>query len=72
MATYLILTGMAYEVTANSEEEALEKFYAEEAGENCPCGLAQWGYEASLAGEELCNCVNVSEALTQVIGVEND
>ena len=33
MATYLILSGMAYEVTADTEEEALEKFYADDRGE---------------------------------------
>lgn len=34
MATYLILSGMAYEVTADTEEQALEKFYAEDRGED--------------------------------------
>lgn len=72
MATYLILTGMAYEVTADSEEEALDKLYAQDAGEDCSCGLPQWGVEASKAGEELCNCVNEHEVLTQVIGSTND
>ena len=34
MATYLILSGMAYEVTADTEEQALEKFYADDRGED--------------------------------------
>jgi len=34
MATYLIMSGMAYEVTADTEEQALEKFYADDRGED--------------------------------------
>jgi len=34
MPSYLILSGMAYEVTADTEEEALEKFYADDRGED--------------------------------------
>jgi hypothetical protein len=72
MATYLILSGMAYEVTADTEEEALAKFYAEDAGDDCPCGFPQWAEESAEEGHELCDCVNQHEVLTHVIGVDND
>lgn len=67
MPKYIVLTGMSYAVEADSPEEAIEKFYAEDAGDDCPCGLPQWGVEADAEGAELCQCVEQWEVLTQVV-----
>jgi hypothetical protein len=51
---YTILSGEAYTVKAETEEEALEKFFAYHSGQDCPCGKS-------------CDCVDYDEALTEVI-----
>ncbi len=67
MPRYIVLTGMSYAVEADTAEEAIQKFYAEDAGEDCPCGLPQWAEQASREGAELCTCVQEWEVLTQVV-----
>ena len=71
MASYQVLTGKKYDVVADTPEEAEQKYHAYLAGEDCPCGFAQWGEEASANGDELCSCVEFSEIDTLVIGGEN-
>lgn len=67
MSKYIVLTGMAYIVEATNADEAIEKLYAEDAGEDCPCGLPQWAEQADAEGAELCTCVEEFEVLTQVV-----
>lgn len=64
MIKFTVITGMTYEVEAETEEQAIEKFYAYDAGDDCPCGLPQWGEQASDAGDELCNCLEQGEQQT--------
>lgn len=35
-------------VEASSQEEALAKLIADANGDDCPCGLPQWGYASAL------------------------
>lgn len=55
MATFTVLSGESYSVKADTEDEALEKFFATESGEACPCG------------SDDCECVEWAETLTVVV-----
>jgi hypothetical protein len=64
MAKFTVMTGMTYEVEADTEEQALEIFYAFDAGDDCPCGRPQWGEYAAEEGHDLCDCLERGEQQT--------
>lgn len=49
--------GIVFNVKASDDMEAVRKFAADYTGEDCECGLPQWGEDAAAAGEQLCECV---------------
>jgi hypothetical protein len=56
MKQFTVLSGESYSVMADSEDEALEKFFAYNDGENCE----RHDYEE-------CECIQTRETLTVVI-----
>jgi hypothetical protein len=55
MAKYEVLSGECYTVEAESEQDALDKFFAYNDGADCPCDAKH------------CTCVEWSETLTEVV-----
>jgi hypothetical protein len=56
MKEFTVLSGESYSVMADTEEEALEKFFAYNDGENC-----------ERHNFEECECIQYVEAMTVVI-----
>lgn len=55
MATFTVLSGESFTVEAESEDEALEKFFAYNDSQACSCG------------KDDCGCVEWAETLTEVV-----
>lgn len=68
--SFLVITGETYFVNASSADEAEQKLAAYVSGEDCPCGLPQWGEEAAKENQDLCECVSENE--TQTIALDQD
>lgn len=54
------MTKYGFEVEASDHASAFIKLYKYVLGEDCPCGLPQWGIEADAEGQDQCVCVIVS------------
>lgn len=80
MPTYSVLSGTRYTVRARDEEEAEAKLQSYWFGDDCPCGLPQWGRDEArrleeggeLAGDWLCECVEKDEVDTDIQIVHAD
>lgn len=57
MATWIVLSGDAWLVEADSEDEAVSKYEAMNDGEPCPCGESF----------DDCECIEEGEADTMVM-----
>jgi len=70
MAKFTVLSGNSFEVQAETEEKALENFFAYYNGGDCNCGLPQFTDRPGYLGD-FCECVEEGETMTQVIATEN-
>jgi hypothetical protein len=64
---FVVLSGETVLVRANSEEEALAKFYAEVNDEDCPCGRPQACCVDDPEDEgPYCDCIETNETQTWI------